>query len=1076
MRTSLPSFAKFILICCLTFLAMSSAFGVTPTAAGFTTPPPNTVSVNMEGCRNDGTLGSTTTFPVIIGGIPYYICPDSFYTNGNLDKNWAELDNVPFRLIITDKSSGSTPLSYNVVIAGDNVDVQNGTQHTGYFVVSLPEPDPGCPGGCLATPPTDPSCQVSDASGGQQIVQGITGGTFTTIYHTLTITQNPGTSCVFDYYQTLAIGSHLFNGSNLQAYHFETVDFSQGKETVSLPVNPCTNNNPQCVPSPAPQSLSKTMDASQNQENVWTVSKNAPAKESFNSCDLNDTSKNLSIVLTWTKAPGTQSQITITTKVYETNPSLVPLTVNVTDTIYATAIQGGAKTQVGTASATNVTVPANSKTLVLQDSATIDPTIYTTPYSDNASADVYDGGMLVGSLTASACLDPTNNQCTGVLSQGPGIDNSADITDTESISDTANALTFSVQDTVPSSLGSFTYNNSPYLLPGSAVTGPVLFDSGSQSASGSIQFDKTIYLSPAGTATTGDLTDTATATASDTSTQTNDSADVKITSAPVTKLTINKTLDATVGTDQTFTFDVFDASKAKVATASVTIKAGQTSGSIDVTTLAPGTYTVTEETPGAPWQPLPSQQVTLSTDNLCTSSVEFDNKHAQDLTVTKTAVPSLTRTYNWTISKSVDHTSFEQLNGSVTANYSVTATETGYTDSNWAVTGKITVTNPNSEDFTGVDVTDAINDANATCTVTNGTGLTVKANDFVTVDYSCTYSAAPATNSETNTATASWDNTSYGAPDSSAQGTAGVDFSKVTPTKVNDTITVQDTFQGTTTTLGTLTANDGPTFTTHTYNYSHTLAVPATACTTYKNTATVVAGTTTIATSAEVDVKVCTVSKSGALTMGFWQNKNGQGIIAASGPKTGTCALTTWLRQLTPFQDLSATAACGKVGDTSTSTVVGYVYTVIKNANAGGAAMNAMLKAQMLATALDVYFGGGPGGDPISAYNGGIKTVIGALAIDLTKVCNMIDSSSGTGTCTGVPQYINTSDAFVPLTCTSSPNSTVSNLLGKASSFDTVPGGLSGWYLVNGTQSKTLQGHAKNTFDAINNQAAFLCQ
>ncbi len=202
--------------------------------------------------------------------------------------------------------------------------------------------------------------------------------------------------------------------------------------------------------------------------------------------------------------------------------------------------------------------------------------------------------------------------------------------------------------------------------------------------------------------------------------------------------------------------------------------------------------------------------------------------------------------------------------------------------------------------------------------------------------------------------------------------------------------------------------------------------------------------------------------------MGFWQNKNGQGIIAGSGPKTGTCSLTTWLRQYTPFQDLSATAPCGKVGDITPSTVVGYVYTVIKNANAGGAAMNAMLKAQMLATALDVYFGGGPGGDPISGFNGGVTAQIGLIAIDLTKVCNMIDSSNGTGSCTGTPKYIDTSAAFVPLAC---PTTTVSNLLSKASSFDTVAGGLSGWYL----QNKTTQGLAKNTFDAINNQAAFTC-
>ena len=37
MRSSLPSsFAKLFLICCVAILAASSAFGVTPTAAGFT--------------------------------------------------------------------------------------------------------------------------------------------------------------------------------------------------------------------------------------------------------------------------------------------------------------------------------------------------------------------------------------------------------------------------------------------------------------------------------------------------------------------------------------------------------------------------------------------------------------------------------------------------------------------------------------------------------------------------------------------------------------------------------------------------------------------------------------------------------------------------------------------------------------------------------------------------------------------------------------------------------------------------------------------------------------------------------
>ena len=341
----------------------------------------------------------------------------------------------------------------------------------------------------------------------------------------------------------------------------------------------------------------------------------------------------------------------------------------------------------------------------------------------------------------------------------------------------------------------------------------------------------------------------------------------------------------------------------------------------------------------------------------------------------------------------------------------------------------------------------------------------------VTLDYSCIYSAAPSTNPETNTATAAWDNASIGAPDSSKQGTAGVDFTSVIPTKVNQTVTVNDTFQGTTTTLGTLTATDSAPFTTHTYTYSHTLSVPTNGvCTTFKNTATIVVGTTIIQASAEVDVRVCGSGKTGALTMCFWQNKNGQGIIAGSGPSSGTCKLTTWLRTFAPFQDLSATAPCGTVQSTNTkytsvvtTSATAYVASVIYFAEAGGPSMNPMLKAQMLATALDVYFSDPTlGGNKIGAFNGlgNSQPPIGGITIDLTKVCTMIDSSNGTATCSGT--YQNDSSAFGGAT-----SMTVLNMLLYQNNVSTVGGSI--WY----GQVKTTQGLAKNAFDAINSGVAF---
>jgi hypothetical protein len=192
---------------------------------------------------------------------------------------------------------------------------------------------------------------------------------------------------------------------------------------------------------------------------------------------------------------------------------------------------------------------------------------------------------------------------------------------------------------------------------------------------------------------------------------------------------------------------------------------------------------------------------------------------------------------------------------------------------------------------------------------------------------------------------------------------------------------------------------------------------------------------------------VCGPAKTGALTIGFWQNKNGQAIITGQA-KTGVCPSATWLRQFAPFQDLSPTATCAQTGT--------YITNVIKAASSAGTTMNPMLKAQMLATALDVYFSSPAlGGNKIAA-----PSAIGGVAIDLTKICKMIDASGGTATCGGV--YQNVSAAFGGAT-----SLTVSQMLAYAASQSNTGG--SAWY----GQVKATQELAKNAFDAINNQVAF---
>jgi hypothetical protein len=208
---------------------------------------------------------------------------------------------------------------------------------------------------------------------------------------------------------------------------------------------------------------------------------------------------------------------------------------------------------------------------------------------------------------------------------------------------------------------------------------------------------------------------------------------------------------------------------------------------------------------------------------------------------------------------------------------------------------------------------------------------------------------------------------------------------------------------------------------------------------TVTNTATLKGNTTNLSDDAKVTV---TCYGTAARTMGFWQNKNGQDIIKGAASTGNVCNLGTWLRQYAPFADLSATAKC--------TDVAAYVTNVIKKASASGAAMNVMLKGQMLATALDVYFS-----DPLLGGNKiNASVAIGNVTIDLDHVCKNIP------TCSILEDV---SAAFPPDTSSLK----VSEMLSRAASQSNVGG--SSWY----GQNKATQELAKDAFDAINNDVAF---
>jgi len=421
-----------------------------------------------------------------------------------------------------------------------------------------------------------------------------------------------------------------------------------------------------------------------------------------------------------------------------------------------------------------------------------------------------------------------------------------------------------------------------------------------------------------------------------------------------------------------------------------------------------------------------------------------------ELIVTKDANASYDRTFHWSIQKQVDKNLVKQVGGSATFNYGISVTHDSGTDNNWQVGGTITVTNPNpggngSNNASGVDVVDNIlssfnsttntkvQDPNASCVVNSGsaTGLTVAENTFISLPYLCTYSQAPAASSETNDVSITW--LSPNSTTKSAEFTQGFSFD--IPNLIDECATIGDSYTGP---LGTLcNTNVSPTL----YSYSRTIPVPQFGCTSYGNTATFTTTDTGATGSKSQTVTVCGPVRTGALTMGFWQNKNGQAIIA-SGASIGTvCTSGTWLRQYAPFQDLSATATCSQVAS--------YVFNVIKAANASGVSMNAMLKAQMLATALDVYFS-----DPAFGGNKiGAPGPIGGVAIDLTQICANIPTCS---------TFINASSAFGAAT-----SLTIGQVLAYAASQSNAGGSV--WY----GNVKSTQEQAKDVFDAVNNQVAF---
>ena len=547
---------------------------------------PQHVSFTLEGCDQDMTF----TLP---NGSGKFICPDARYGTGNLGKNWNELDLVPFRFTADAGNAAPDTQTYGIGIAVDREDVGR----PGYDVLSEPVRNNAL---------SSPSGCGSLAVGPESLRNPGFGGIDKSLTRKLTVTgQAKNTTCVYDFYARLALGSHLFPGSSLHA-NITDENFIGTNQDRSIPVNEIL-----------PQELSKDMSATQGTDHVWNVTKKAePASLAFDeTCGVGAVrSKPVDITVEWVKLPATPSgEITVVTNIYAKNPASRMITVNVTDNIRT------GTTVVDTASSGDVEVPANTKLKVLTHTTTVPAG--TANLNDVATATYTDkvtGVAVPGTTQATASAT--------VQASGPELNQSATITDVESIS--GDHFSYSV-DSFAGAGGAF---DDGYVA-GTKTTAEVSWTSNSQSASGSVTFSKTVYVD-GGSIGSGTMSDVASLTGSD-GYQTSANASVALSADASVSLTINKSIPNVLqsGETQTFEFKIWaqganPATGTPVDTASITFSAGQTLKSDTVSGLAPGIYFVTEDdVDGWTHQP-PSAAVDLSVKGgslECSGSVSFTN-------------------------------------------------------------------------------------------------------------------------------------------------------------------------------------------------------------------------------------------------------------------------------------------------------------------------------------------------------------------------------------------------------------------------------------------------------------------
>jgi len=542
---------------------------------GFTGPAPdNAFSFDLEGCNLDkiteGTYDPTATPPVLYCDTSSTTWPatDDSYTDGNLGKQWEELDLVPHRFLSDSNGLVDDFQTFQIVLGADNlINDGLGTKPLaiGYDRIAKVEFR-----GDLSTG-NSLDCQLTLIGGNSTGDFGI-GGAIEEIVQVVEIRQTKDNTCVWDYVERLAITSSNISGSSNRSY----VVSGTGAQSVPIPSDI------------QPQELSKLMSAVEDSSINWTIQKSAdPVTFDFaNTCKAeNPNTKDVTVTVEFTKGETDPSSLTVTSMVTAVNPSSRNVTYDCTDVLYGVLPDAVSESELDTQGIIEVVAPGME---------TFDLTHIVDPGSRQLRneltctlevADILNLGdfIVVGTLDAAFSLPDSD------IADGDVVNSDVVITDVEKIIGTG--FTFSAVQVATGVIGGFTGGYAP----GNSTTGPITWVSDSQGDSGSIQFTKTVTVARF-IETTGTLSDTATLPLTGT-TDVEHSASTTFSAGALVELTIVKNIpDVLRGSDSIAChFTVMNSSGEIVNSPVFNFSAGGLlQQSMTITDLPPDSYTVTE--------------------------------------------------------------------------------------------------------------------------------------------------------------------------------------------------------------------------------------------------------------------------------------------------------------------------------------------------------------------------------------------------------------------------------------------------------------------------------------------------